>query len=75
MTDDLTDADWDDLADLITEAPLQRIQLAMSCIGASTASAAAWRSSADRLLQLATISSGNAFDRALLKQLRRLSVH
>lgn len=75
MTDELSDADWDDLADLITEAPPQRIQLAMNCIGAASATASAWRNGVDRLLHLATISSGNAFDRALLHQLRRLSVH
>ena len=75
MTDRLSDADWDDLADLITEAPPDRIRLAMRHLNAPSTSAAVLLSGADRLLHLATVSSGNAFDLALLRELRRLSVH
>lgn len=75
MTDTFSDADWEELADLVTEAPPERIRLAMRHIDASGASATALLSGADRLLRLATISPGNAFDMALLRELRRLSVH
>ena len=75
MAEQLSDADWDDLADLITEAPPERIRLAMRHLKASAAAVTALLSGADRLLHLATISSGSAFDLALLRELRRLSVH
>jgi hypothetical protein len=76
MTDNLSDADWDDLADLITEAPAERIRVAMRrVVDAASASVAASLAGVDRLLHLASISSGDAFDRALLSELRRLSVH
>jgi hypothetical protein len=63
------------LADLIADAPPQRIRLAMSQVHAPGAAATALLSGADRLLHIATISSGDAFERALLQELRRLSVH
>jgi hypothetical protein len=75
MTDIFSDADWEELADLVMDAPPERLRLAMRHIDASGASATALLSGADRLLRLATISPGNAFDMALLRELRRLSVH
>jgi hypothetical protein len=75
VSEHLSDCEWDDLADLITEAPPERIQLALRRVDASAGAAVVLPSGVDRLLHLATISSGNAFDRALLRELRRLSVH
>lgn len=78
--DKLSEVDWQELALLIEEAPPGRIQVAMRRVGpeagsipdASPARLVTWF---DRLLHLATVSSGTAFDRALLRELRRLSVH
>ena len=47
----------------------------MRRVNASCAPATALRTHVDRLLHLGAISSGDAFDRALLAELRRLSVH
>ena len=76
MSDTLSDADWDDLTDLITEAPAERVRLAMGrLVDAASASFTASLAGVDRLLHLASVSSGTEFDRALLAELRRLSAH
>ena len=80
IMDRLSDADWQELALLIEAAPVGRIRAAMSRVDPSVvstppASAARLVTWFDRLLHLATISSGSAFDRALLHELRRLRVH
>jgi len=80
IMDKLSDADWQELALLIEEAPVGRIHAAMSRVDPSaapipTASAVRLVTWFDRLVHLATISSGSSFDRALLRELRRLSVH
>jgi hypothetical protein len=75
MNDHLSEHDWQELTDLITTAPPARIKLAMRRVNASCAPTTALRTDVDRLLHLATISSGDAFDRALLAELRRLSLH
>ena len=80
IMDRLSDADWQELALLIEAAPVGRIRAAMSRVDPSVvstppASAARLVTWIDRLLHLATISSGSAFDRALLHELRRLRVH
>jgi hypothetical protein len=75
MNHRLSEHDWQELTELITTAPPQRITLAMRSVNASCAPVIALRTEVDRLLHLATISSGDAFDRALLVELRRLSLH
>ena len=75
MHDHLSESDWQELTDLITTAPPQRIKLAMKRVNASCAPNTTLVTEVDRLLHLAAISSGDAFDRALLVELRRLSVH
>ena len=82
MTRKLTDSEWNELVDLITSAPAARMGEALRrLVIDQTASAApadptsANRTTEDWLLHLATISSGEAFDRALLTELRRLSIH
>ena len=75
MSDQLSELDWQELTDLITTAPPERIRLAVSRVNASSAPATVLITEVDRLLHLATISSGDAFDRALLGELRRLSIH
>jgi hypothetical protein len=56
-------------------APDEHVKLAVSRVNASRATATPLLTAVDRLLHLATISSGDAFDRALLGELRRLSIH
>jgi hypothetical protein len=82
MTDDLSDADWQELTRLIAEAPPDRLRAALGLVSASARPAARPMSArpplltgVERLLHLADISSGGAFDRALLVELRRLSLH
>ena len=75
MNHQLSELDWQELTDLITDAPPERVRLAVSRVNASCAPAAQLMTAVDRLLHLATISSGDAFDRALLGELRRLSIH
>jgi len=81
----LTEAEWDDLVDLITASPAERIDQALKRIVAAhrpisnpkhqLAPTAQPLTSEGWLIHLATVSSGAAFDRALLHELRRLSVH
>jgi hypothetical protein len=85
MAHQLTDAEWDDLVDLITASPSERIDEALTRVVIARrpgrgdlprgASGGHQRTTAAWLLHLASISSGAAFDRALLRELRRLSVH
>jgi len=75
MNDQLSDHDWQELTDLITSAPPQRIKLAMKRVNASCAPTKTLVTEVERLVHVATISSGDAFDRALLAELRRLSLH
>jgi len=76
----LTDAEWDELVDLIAASPRERMGEALKRIAAmypwsNRPSASPIRSTEEWLLHLATISSGDAFDRSLLTELRRLSIH
>jgi len=82
MTHKLTDSEWDELVDLITMAPATRMGEALRRLVVDQATPAAPadptsgnRTTEDWLLHLASISSGEAFDRALLTELRRLSIH
>ena len=84
MAHTLTDAEWDELVDLIAASPVQRMCEALKRLlpGRGTAAkrplpptAARLRTTEDWLLHLASITSGDAFDRALLIELRRLSSH
>src|SRR5215468_8560714 len=75
MSDQLSELDWQELTDLITTAPPERIRLAVRRVNTSGAAATTLRTEVDRLLHLAAISSGTAFDKALLAELRRLSLH
>jgi hypothetical protein len=75
MNDYLSDHDWQELTELITTAPPERVRLAMKHVNASCAPTQTLVTEADRLLHVATISSGDAFDKALLAELRRLSLH
>jgi hypothetical protein len=81
----LSQSEWDDLVDLIVASPTERIDHALERLGAQQPTG---RRPADPLnatcrhltpegwlLHLASISSGSAFDRALLAELRRLSLH
>lgn len=76
----LSEDDWQELTRLIEQAPPRRLQVAMDRVGRHAGSPASTR--AARLvtgfscfLHLARRSSGSAFDRALLNELRRLSIH
>jgi len=74
----LSEADWEELVVLLEEAPPGRIQIAIRCVDGQvvvTADASRLVTWFDRLVHVATVSSGSAFDRALLRELRRLSVH
>jgi hypothetical protein len=75
MNAQLSEHDWQELTDLIAAAPPERIRLAVTRVGALRAPATALLTAADRLLHFAAISSGDSFDRALLGELRRLSLH
>jgi len=80
----LTQSEWDDLLDLIAASPAERLNHAFIRVGArrhATTShghpfemAAQPRTIEGWLIYLASISSGDTFDRALLAELRRLSV-
>jgi hypothetical protein len=82
MAHKLTDSEWDELVDLIAASPAARMGEALKRLrawhaspGTSTDPTAPNRTTEDWLLHLASISSGEAFDRALLTELRRLSIH
>ena len=75
MSDQLSELDWQELTALITTATPERIKLAVSRVTPSRTLAASLHTAAERLLHLAAISSGKAFDRALLGELRRLNLH
>lgn len=85
MAHRLTDAEWADLVELIAASPADRINQALKCIVIAPRHLALMPQQretthtrtavAGRLIHLATVSSGAAFDRALLTTLRRLSVH
>jgi hypothetical protein len=84
MEPKLTDTEWDELVDLIAASPSGRMDEALKHLAAGDDSshelpdsppAAELRTTEDWLLHLASISSGEAFDRALLTELRRLSLH
>jgi hypothetical protein len=85
MSRQFTESEWDDLLDLIAESPAERLNHAFAHVGArrhiSTdelhpfALAAQPHTIEGWLLHLAAISSGDAFDRALLVELRRRSIH
>jgi hypothetical protein len=80
LTVELSETDWDELTALIAEAPPDRIRTAMTRVSASIhgtphTDTGRLHTGADRLLYLAARSSGAAFDHALLRELRRLSLH
>jgi hypothetical protein len=82
MAHKLTDSEWNELVDLIAASPAARMGEALRRLHAGRGtwlpfadSTAAHRTTEDWLLHLAAISSGEAFDRALLTELRRLSIH
>jgi hypothetical protein len=85
MAHKLTDAEWEDLVNLISSSPAERIDQALRRImitirphsAATTRLAYTFRprSVEGWLIQLGSISPGAAFDRALLAELRRLSTH
>ena len=83
MEPKLTDTEWDELVDLIAASPIGRMDEALKRLAPGHASSAdspdppgaELRTTEDWLLHLAAISSGEAFDRALLTELRRLSLH
>jgi len=55
MSDQLSELDWQELTDLITTAPPERIRLAVSRVNASSAPATVLITEVDRLVHLATI--------------------
>jgi hypothetical protein len=81
----LTETEWDDLLDLIAESPAERLNQAFTRVGATRHATARHRHPFEMaaqprtiegwLIYLASISSGDTFDRALLTELRRLRVH
>jgi hypothetical protein len=83
MAQKLTDTEWDELVDLIAASPAGRMGEALkrlydghvSSVASADPPAVHLRTTEDWLLHLASISSGEAFDRALLTELRRLSLH
>jgi hypothetical protein len=82
MSHKLTDSEWNELVDLITSAPaarmgeaLRRLVIHQTATTTPADPTPANRTTEDWLLHLASISSGEAFDRALLTELRRLSIH
>jgi hypothetical protein len=73
----LSSSDWQELTTLIVEAPPDRIRVAVNRVSASAVLFARedpgrLLTGVDWLLHLAEISSGYAFERALLRELRRL---
>ena len=82
MAHKMTDSEWDELVDLIAASPAARMGAALRRLHAGQGRspdaadpAGDHRTTEDWLLHLASISSGEAFDRALLTELRRLSIH
>jgi len=84
MAQRLSDTEWDELVDLIAASPAGRMGEALkrlhtghasSSVASADPPAVHLRTTEDWLLHLASISSGEAFDRALLTELRRLSLH
>ena len=84
MSEELSVAEWVELGELIDGSPPTRIQAALDVVTAlagcrpvqeGVAVAPSRLSAIDWLLYLGTLSSGVAFDRALLRELRRLSMH
>jgi len=79
MAHKLTDAEWDELVDLIAASPTERMDEALKRMSVAPPSSnqPPWqpRSTEEWLVLLASISPGPAFDRALLTELRRLSLH
>jgi hypothetical protein len=75
MAHKLTDAEWADLVNLISSSPAQRIDQALRRIAIEFAPALQPRTVEGWLIQLGMTSPGAAFDRALLRELRRLSIH
>jgi hypothetical protein len=81
----LTEREWNDLLDLIAESPAQRLTHALKRVGVwchiptdhpqPLKIASQPRTVEGWLLYLASISSGAVFDRALLWELQRLSLH
>ena len=63
MSHELSDAEWAELAGLIEEAPPGRVRVAMR------------RVPVERLRPRVALTTGDAVNRALLRELRRLSVH
>jgi hypothetical protein len=80
MPNDFSPDDWQELVPLIDEAPPERIYAAMKVLNIFSWCDPSARpprlfTGVERLLHMRTVSSGNALHRALLKELRRLSVH
>ena len=75
--DELTTNEWLELADLIIESPPARIYAAVSLVAGSCSPTEIPRlpTVIEWLLYLDDLSSGDAFDRAVLEELRRLSLH
>jgi len=77
----LSDAEWNELVELIAASPTERMDEALKRIPprhqSSSSNRRPWqpRSTEEWLVHLASISSGTSFDRALLTELRRLSLH
>jgi hypothetical protein len=80
MSHALSDAEWEELAGLIEEAPPGRVRVAMRRITVerwnADAAVAHLPTAVERLSHhLAALTTGDAVHRALLCELRRLSVH
>jgi hypothetical protein len=79
MSHVLSDAEWEELAVLIEEAPPGRVRVAMRRIPVerlnADASVAHVPTGVERVCHLAAFTNGDAIHRALLRELRRLSVH
>jgi hypothetical protein len=85
MKHQLSDAEWDDLIELIAASPAERIDQALKRVVLRPRTGRPPKrrliptsqpvTLEGRLIHLAVISPGAQFDRALLTELRRLSVH
>jgi hypothetical protein len=77
MIDELSETDWQELAQLIEDAPTGRLHVAMKRLGnsASQSPLPATATGVERLVHLSVLSSDRGFDRALLQELRRLNIH
>ena len=80
MVHKLTDREWEELEKLIAESPIGRVGVALKRMAVRYPSskrrlAEQPRSTEGWLVHLALISPGIGFDRALLRELNRLSVH